>query len=475
MGICFGFGSSCGAGVSLMVVTGVGVGSYYQPVGAEDWTQMDPFTGADLPDNTHCILRMTGYMQGWDDFDPADNEFASWEVPITIDCTAPEIVWWSLHNGELNLYVADNHYTAYVGVYSNSACTNLISEELMEETQRGALSLLTFDVGNRQTVYVKVGDYAYNVTTATITEGESGAVDPVALTNVHLDVSNLILYEGYSSELRLVREPANANDFETVWTSSNPNVVTVSGGMVKATVTGVNEGTATVTASVTDRGTGRHFNLTANITVNSYPTFEEAANAQGSNIGFYNGGSYPWAIEMLDGRACVKSTNQGVASSSSTFTTATLQLEAGDKLEFWWMVSSETNYDKLRFYVNSTETSVIHGSVAWTRYEYTVPSNGSYTFRWTYEKDGSVNTGSDTGWVDDIKMIYINPPYINGDSDMNGVVDMNDALLALRCAMGISPLTGAALEAADADGNGVVDISDALLIMRYAMGLISTL
>lgn len=447
--------------------------SYYQPVGAEDWTRMEPFTGEDLADGTTVILRMTGFMQSWDEFDPADNEFASWEVPVTIDRQAPEVVWWSLHNGELNVFVQDNHYSAFVGVYSNAACTNLIASEAIEEDSRGALSMLTFDVGSRQTVYLKVGDYAYNTAVVTVTEGESGEVDPVDLTGIQLSAESVTVYEGYTSELRLIREPANSNNFDTVWSSDNQDVATVSGGLLKATVTGVHQGQTTVRATVTDRRTGRSFTASAAVTVNDYPTFDEAANAAGSSIHFYNGGTYPWAIDMPDGRACVKSTNEGVNSSTSAFTTETLSLAAGDKLEFWWMVSSETNYDKLKFYVNNSETSVIHGGVGWTRYEYTVPSAGSYTFRWSYEKDGSVATGEDTGRVDDIRIIYVAPPYTLGDVDNDGDITVADALLALRHAMGLFVLEGTALSAADVDLNGSVELADALLILRRAMGLSS--
>lgn len=47
--------------------------------------------------------------------------------------------------------------------------TNLITSAAVEETTRGALTMLEFDVGNRTTVYAKVGDYAYNISTAQIT------------------------------------------------------------------------------------------------------------------------------------------------------------------------------------------------------------------------------------------------------------------------------------------------------------------
>ena len=61
---------------------------------------------------------------------------------------------------------------------------------------------------------------------------------------------------------------------------------------------------------------------------------------------------------------------------------------------------------------------------------------------------------------------------LTGDVNGDGEVDISDALLAMRYAMGIAELTPDQLERADVNGGGV-DISDALLIMRYAMGLIT--
>ena len=447
--------------------------SYYQPVGAEEWTMMEPWNGGGLANGTSVILRMTAWMQGWDEFDPAENEFASWEVPVTIDTENPEVVYWNMQGGSLDMYVSDNHYVAYVGVYSNASCTNLIAEEVIEEHQRGALSMLSFDVGNYSTVYVKVGDYAANSVTQTVTQGEGGSIDPVDLTGVHFEHTSVIVYEGFSAELRLIREPANANNFETTWTSANTNIATVTGGMVKGTVTGVSEGTTTVTAHVRDKRTGATYDVHANVEVRNFPTLDEALNAVGSDIHFINNSSYPWDIEM-NIAVCGKSTNQNVASSSSYIQTPSMSLEAGDKVVFRWMVSSEQNYDFLKFMVNSSVVASISGVTGWAVYEYTVPNSGNYTFKWSYEKDSSVNKNDDTGWVDDIEIVYVNPPYTLGDIDGNNNIDSADALIALRYALGAAELTPMQLLAADVDGDGQVTTSDALLILRFAMGVIAS-
>ncbi|MBQ7061129.1 MAG: S8 family serine peptidase [Clostridia bacterium] len=446
------------------------------PVGAEEWNVIDPWSGDGLPSGTHAILRMTGFMQSFDEgFDPAANENAVWEIPVTIDNEDPDVVYWNMHDGNLDIYVHDNHYAAYVGVYSNAACTQLIAQSAIEETERDMTSLLSFNVGNRQQVWVKLGDYAYNYITQEITEGEGGSLTPVDLEGISLDPAGLTVYEGHSGMLNIVREPSNANNFETVWTSSDTSIATVTGTMLKGIVTGVNEGTCTVTATATDRNTGEVFTATATITVNDFPTLNEALNVEGGSINFTTSGSYPWEIVFTGDRVAAKSTNEGVTSSTSTVTTDAMQLEAGDKLRFEWLVSSENNYDKLRFYVNNSEVEAISGDHDWAVYTYNINQNGTYTFKWTYEKDYSVNSGDDVGMLDNVELELINPPepqYILGDVDLSGEVNMTDALLAMRYAMHIIELGELNLLAGDVTLNGVVNMDDALLIMRYSMHLI---
>lgn len=166
--------------------------SFYQPVGAEEYTQMDPFYGDGLADGTTVTLRMTGIMQSYDEFDPAANENAIWEIPVTIDRTAPHIVSSSLENGALSLRVTDEHYAAYVGIYSDAGCTQLIAERVIEEDSRGAVTELGFDVGSRETVYVKLGDYAANTAVIRIDEG-SALVPGDADLNGSVSVADAIL------------------------------------------------------------------------------------------------------------------------------------------------------------------------------------------------------------------------------------------------------------------------------------------
>ena len=63
------------------------------------------------------------------------------------------------------------------------------------------------------------------------------------------------------------------------------------------------------------------------------------------------------------------------------------------------------------------------------------------------------------------------PEPVLGDADGNGAVEITDALMTLRFAMGlIASVPGA--DMIDVNGDGIVDVSDALGILRLAMGLV---
>ena len=60
-----------------------------------------------------------------------------------------------------------------------------------------------------------------------------------------------------------------------------------------------------------------------------------------------------------------------------------------------------------------------------------------------------------------------------GDASGNGVVDVTDALLVLRYAMGIAQLPADAVTRCDVNGSGTTDVTDAIMILRHSMGLFS--
>ena len=70
-----------------------------------------------------------------------------------------------------------------------------------------------------------------------------------------------------------------------------------------------------------------------------------------------------------------------------------------DTLSFWLKVSSEANYDFLRFYIDNTEFDSWAGEISWQKVSFVVPA-GTHVFKWEYDKDYSVSSGADAAWID---------------------------------------------------------------------------
>ncbi|MBN2668921.1 MAG: T9SS type A sorting domain-containing protein [Bacteroidales bacterium] len=68
-------------------------------------------------------------------------------------------------------------------------------------------------------------------------------------------------------------------------------------------------------------------------------------------------------------------------------------------ISFYKKVSSEINYDYLKFYIDSIVVAEWCGDLDWSEHVFPVTA-GLHSFEWKYEKDGSVSTGSDAAWID---------------------------------------------------------------------------
>jgi hypothetical protein len=71
-------------------------------------------------------------------------------------------------------------------------------------------------------------------------------------------------------------------------------------------------------------------------------------------------------------------------------------------LVYWWMVSSEADYDFLEFYLDGAlQSGRISGNVPWQ--QRIVPiTNGPHILRWRYAKDAADSAGWDAGFLDQV-------------------------------------------------------------------------
>ena len=130
----------------------------------------------------------------------------------------------------------------------------------------------------------------------------------------------------------------------------------------------------------------------------------------------------------VKGTKCAKSMNEG-QSNSDYNATLTVNVLAAGNLTFMYKVSSENNYDKLHFYMDNQEKGTWSGTVDWTQFTQPV-TVGQHTFKWSYTKDSSVNSGSDCAWIDDIMFPPTNVlTFIDPATDLVASVDGHNVAL----------------------------------------------
>ena len=89
---------------------------------------------------------------------------------------------------------------------------------------------------------------------------------------------------------------------------------------------------------------------------------------------------------------------------------------ADGAVSFSYNVSSESNYDFLKFYIDGIQIAQWSGSQSGN---FTTPiSLGQHTLMWKYVKDGSVSSGLDAAWIDDVVI-----PVANYTEELNALVN----------------------------------------------------
>jgi len=127
------------------------------------------------------------------------------------------------------------------------------------------------------------------------------------------------------------------------------------------------------------------------------------------SIDFMNlsGDSQPFTQQYVayNGSQALQFGNIGNNESSSA--SLNIEVPTGVLISFAYKVSSENNYDKLRFYINGTSVMSKSGEEDWDVFSYYIPEAGSYTLKWVYSKDDLTYRGADTAWLDDIEWFQI--------------------------------------------------------------------
>lgn len=161
-----------------------------------------------------------------------------------------------------------------------------------------------------------------------------------------------------------------------------------------------------------------------------------------------NDPQHPWTIvnqSPYDGVFCARS---GVVdhNESSDLTFTFTSTDPGE-INFFRKISSENNYDFLVFYIDGEEQERWSGDHNWKGFSYPA-SAGRHTYKWTYVKDYSVNSGSDAAWIDYITL----PPHLD---------DVEEAANAFPLTLHPNPTTDLVAIGLEQEGDFVVSVFDA--------------
>ncbi len=113
---------------------------------------------------------------------------------------------------------------------------------------------------------------------------------------------------------------------------------------------------------------------------------------------FTTSGDLPWVPQNLYASDGVDAARSGAIDNLQQ-SVMTTDATGPCKVVFYWGVSSEANYDFLRFYIDDVEQEAISGEVGWTRKGFLIPA-GTHTLKWAYIKDDFTAAGLDSGFVD---------------------------------------------------------------------------
>jgi len=136
------------------------------------------------------------------------------------------------------------------------------------------------------------------------------------------------------------------------------------------------------------------------------PPSDSLSEALDTGLSFITGGSADWFSQTMISYYGADAVQSGdISGSQDSWMQTTVNGEG--TVSFYWKVSSEDDYDFLEFYIDGSLQDQISGSVDWRQETYVITTSGSHVLEWRYVKDGSTDSGSDSGWVDKVEWVPI--------------------------------------------------------------------
>ena len=123
-------------------------------------------------------------------------------------------------------------------------------------------------------------------------------------------------------------------------------------------------------------------------------------------------GDADWFLKSDNASYGSYSLQSGTIDNNQTSCFSITQTTIAGNIVFYYQTSSDSS-DNLKFYIDGTLKKTASGVTNWTSYTTNVGSSGSHIFKWCYEKDSGISSGSDSIWIDEILMpidVETDPP-----------------------------------------------------------------
>jgi hypothetical protein len=203
--------------------------------------------------------------------------------------------------------------------------------------------------------------------------------------------------------LQISGTAADGVDYQSLTTN-----VTIPSGQTSAALTvtpiadAVSEGTETITITIVSEDNACvYIGSSSNATISIVEANTGLATAlDGTNLLWSTSSNAAWSGLSPTTHDGVDAAESGLVSDNQESWVHTV-VDGPGTLTFWWKVSSETDFDWLRFHIDGILQQQISGEVNWQQRSFQVPQ-GSHTLRWRYVKDSNSAFGQDRAWLDQV-------------------------------------------------------------------------
>ncbi len=315
----------------------------------------------------------------------ATNTAASREVgePAHGGSVGGKSLWWSFTapaTGILSLTTTNSTFDTLLGVYTGSSVDQLTTVASNDDASTGSgFSALTAAVVSGQTVYIAVDGFA----------GTSGTLS-LGYTFSNASLYSLTVTAGVGGKVLPTASSFASNAPVSLKAVANPYYEFVGWS-----------GDQTSDSNPLAFNITKDTSVTASFRPVSYT--EDFESGTLTQLAWITGGSAPWAVQNTTASHSTYSAKAGTIGNSQTSSLSLSSFSGGGVGSFDLKVSSELDWDFLEFYVNGVRQQRWSGEVAWTSFQFPVPS-GNNTYEWRYVKDSDHSSGQDTAWIDNLQL-----------------------------------------------------------------------